>query len=336
MDRTDFGKDNFMTPAVMFVHIVLALIVVCKFSSGTQVSCGEKAKNIAALDLVKEAITKAKDLYPNCKDGGDANETECGKRVKSLGYLDVALEILAAANKTYPLCPGKYHDYPMDCSEVQENGRNESGVNLIWPRERKEALIAYCDQETDGGGWTVIQRRGNFSKQEEFYRNWEDYKNGFGDIEQNFWIGNDNLFQLTNQASYAVRIDMYDVENRTKHALYRSFEISDEESGYKLSASNYSGLAGDCLTYLNDMKFSTKDRRNDKNGGKEACTESRQSGWWFNTCNIGVLIDCNPNGPYKPGIKDEYRSNYWWYWATSGEGLAFIEMKIKPTDKIDN
>ena len=54
-----------------------------------------------------------------------------------------------------------------------------------------------CDMETDGGGWIVIQRRvaqGTVN----FYRNWEDYENGFGDLDTEFWIGLGNIYELTN------------------------------------------------------------------------------------------------------------------------------------------
>ena len=39
----------------------------------------------------------------------------------------------------------------------------------------------WCDQETDGGGWTVFQRRTAAS---DFYLGWTDYVAGFGDPEE--------------------------------------------------------------------------------------------------------------------------------------------------------
>ena len=49
----------------------------------------------------------------------------------------------------------------------------------------------YCDQ-TAGGGWTVIQRRGGPSPgQINFNRTWEEYARGFGDLNGEFWLGNE-------------------------------------------------------------------------------------------------------------------------------------------------
>ncbi len=48
--------------------------------------------------------------------------------------------------------------------------------------------------------WTVIQRRINGTI--DFYREWNEYKNGFGDLQTEFWLGNEKIHQLTNQGQY--------------------------------------------------------------------------------------------------------------------------------------
>lgn len=50
-----------------------------------------------------------------------------------------------------------------------------------------------CDVK-NGGGWTVIQRRVNANV--DFYRGWCDYKNGFGSLGGNFWLGLDRIHRL--------------------------------------------------------------------------------------------------------------------------------------------
>ncbi|GFS48434.1 techylectin-5A [Trichonephila inaurata madagascariensis] len=63
--------------------------------------------------------------------------------------------------------------------------------------------------DTSGGGWTVIQRRGKFGgPMNAFNQNWESYKDGFGTLNEEFWLGNDNIHALTNQGHYTVRFDL--------------------------------------------------------------------------------------------------------------------------------
>ncbi len=83
-----------------------------------------------------------------------------------------------------------------DCSELMTLPDDyPSGIYTIRPREDFE-FDAYCDMEEEGGGWTVFQRR--FDGSTDFYRNWEDYKNGFGSLDGEFWMGLQRLNILTN------------------------------------------------------------------------------------------------------------------------------------------
>ena len=48
----------------------------------------------------------------------------------------------------------------------------------------------WCDQRTDGGGWTVIlARKPQAGGQEDFSRGWADYKAGFGEPGDEHWLG---------------------------------------------------------------------------------------------------------------------------------------------------
>lgn len=40
------------------------------------------------------------------------------------------------------------------------------------------------------GLWKVFQVRDDIEPHENFMRNWEDYKVGFGDFDREFWLGN--------------------------------------------------------------------------------------------------------------------------------------------------
>ena len=124
-----------------------------------------------------------------------------------------------------------------------------SGVYEIDP-DGQGPFKVFCDMETDGGGWTVFQRRQDGSV--DFYRIWNDYKSGFGNLLGEFWQGNDKIHRMTAATPHKLRVDMEDFEFNTRYAEYRSFSIADEGLKYKLTVSGHHGNAGDSFssTYL--------------------------------------------------------------------------------------
>lgn len=81
--------------------------------------------------------------------------------------------------------------------------------------------ITYALPFASGGGWTVIQRRVDGSVS--FDRSWRDYRDGFGDLQSEFWLGNDHIHDLSSQGDYILRIDLEDWSNKHKHAIYQRF-----------------------------------------------------------------------------------------------------------------
>ncbi|XP_071160814.1 fibrinogen-like protein A [Mytilus edulis] len=130
--------------------------------------------------------------------------------------------------------------------------------------------------------WTVIQKR--FDGSVEFNRNWKDYENGFGDKHGEFWLGNKNIAQLTSEGNHEFRIDVEDWDGKKHYAVYGKFSIGDASTKYRLTISNYSGNAGDGMSYFNGMKFSTYDHDNDKFSGNCADDSNLKGGWWYNNC----------------------------------------------------
>ena len=79
----------------------------------------------------------------------------------------------------------------------------------------------------------------------DFYRNWANYKQGFGELDHEFWLGNDKLYYLTNQGNYTLRVDLVNINGISYYAEYDSFRINDESDNYQLSGLGaFSGTAG--------------------------------------------------------------------------------------------
>uniref|UniRef100_A0A2K6LA21 Ficolin 2 n=1 Tax=Rhinopithecus bieti TaxID=61621 RepID=A0A2K6LA21_RHIBE len=152
---------------------------------------------------------------------------------------------------------------PRTCKDLLDRGHFLSGWHTIYLPDCRP-LTVLCDMDTDGGGWTVFQRRMDGSV--DFYRDWAAYKQGFGSRLGEFWLGNDNIHALTAQGTSELRVDLVDFEDNHQFAKYRSFKVADEEEKYNLVLGAFvEGSAGDSLTSHNNHSFSTKDQDNDLN-----------------------------------------------------------------------
>ena len=140
----------------------------------------------------------------------------------------------------------------------------------------------FYDQQTDGGGWTVIQRRGEFGEpRENFTRSWEEYKMGFGELEQEFWWGNDKISRLTKERPMVLKVVLEAHDGQVASAEYETFRVDDEASDYQLWVGGYTGNASDSLSAHNGYKFSTVDRNNDEAPKCCPCAPAYGGGWWF-------------------------------------------------------
>ena len=184
----------------------------------------------------------------------------------------------------------------------------------------KGSFTVYCDMRTDGGGWTVFQRRQDGSV--DFYRGWNDYKSGFGQLTAEFWLGNDKIHRLTASRTSSLRVELEDWNGVRKYARYGKFNIGNEQAQYRLEVGSYSGTAGDSLTPRhNNMAFSTKDRDT-----SSSCAVSATGAWWYSDCYYSNL-----NGKYL-GEKDYGNQGASWYhFKNNWRSLKYTEMKLRPS-----
>ncbi|KAK6484672.1 tenascin-R isoform X1 [Huso huso] len=208
---------------------------------------------------------------------------------------------------------------PQNCAQHLLNGETLSGVYTIYVnRDPSQGMQVYCDMTTDGGGWIVFQRRQNGLT--DFSRRWSDYRVGFGNIEDEFWLGLDNIHRVSSQGRYELRIDMRDGQESV-YASYDKFFIGDARNLYKLRIGEYNGTAGDSLNYHQGRPFSTKDRDNDI--AVTNCALSYKGAWWYKNCHRANL-----NGKY--GESRHSQGINWYHWKGHEFSIPFIEMKMRP------
>ena len=176
----------------------------------------------------------------------------------------------------------------------------------------------YCDAVTDGGGWLVVQRRQDGSV--DFNRGWVEYEEGFGSLTGDLWYGLRPLHYLTNQEQWKLRIDFTFTNGTKSYLSYNKFAVGPANSQYRLSISGFTGIYDDPFTIhnLNGMKFTAKDRDNDKHIGNCAVDyhDGNSGGWWYNKCSQ-IHLNHQYNHTFSIVL------NKW-------HPLPFIEMKIKP------
>ena len=175
----------------------------------------------------------------------------------------------------------------------------------------------YCDADTDGGGWLVVQRRQDGSV--DFNRGWIEYEEGFGSLTGELWYGLRPLYCLTNQGQWKLCIDFTFTNGTKSYLSYNKFSVGPANSQYQLSISGFTGITTDPFPYLNGMKFTTKDRDNDQWGVNCAVNnaDGNSGGWWYKSCS-NILLN------------HQYKHKYTIHLNNKWHSLPFIEMKIKP------
>ena len=220
-----------------------------------------------------------------------------------------------------------------DCLEHRRRGYTVNGLYTLTMNGYK-IVNAFCDQKTSGGGWTVIQRRMDGSVN--FFRRWQEYKEGFGQLQHEHWLGNDNINVLTAQAVVYESEAMVQIRRRhNPQTLYTSrygfIQVDSESNNYMLHVKKPSGGLGPSYftLYNHRMEFSTFDRDNDRSSSYNCARDTQYTGWWINasgnSCTSSTASYTNLNGPY-----DELRVRTWYKricWA--GSHPLFTEMKIR-------
>ncbi|CAL4067408.1 unnamed protein product [Meganyctiphanes norvegica] len=230
----------------------------------------------------------------------------------------------------------KAHTDTSKCSEQEisnvsggvtalQHNSTEVNSNLfeIFPYSCSSRYIVsmLCDDD-----WTIIQRRQDVQPRVNFTRPWIDYVQGFGELTGEFWLGLDNLYMLTSATRNELYIELEDWENNTRWARYSHFAVGPAEDNYRLTATGYTGNAGDALKKRhNGSSFSTYDNDNDAVSSGN-CARMYKGGWWYKDCH-----QANLNGLGDHGIETAYAVGInWLQWLGHRYSLRKVVMKIRP------
>ncbi|XP_060559444.1 neurogenic locus Notch protein-like [Ruditapes philippinarum] len=166
-----------------------------------------------------------------------------------------------------------------DCYDLLNiDHANVSGVYYIKLWQSHTTIQVYCDMDTDGGGWTVFQRRFNGSV--DFYKSFYEYENGFGSLDGEFWLGLAYVQEMASQGQSELRLDLKAADDSTAYETYQNFKSRS----------------------LANLYPSYRSRR--WNSSSYSCAKTDHGGWWYNGCTLANL-----NGEYvTPGTISSYHS----------------------------
>ncbi|XP_071836874.1 uncharacterized protein [Apostichopus japonicus] len=208
-----------------------------------------------------------------------------------------------------------------NCQAVYDGLSNEEGIYLIHPPSwAHEPFPVYCKD-----GWMLFQKRVGGSVS--FFETCNNYRDGFGDLNSSFWLGNEKLHVISAQRDHQLRIDIWfnNTSDDSAYLHYILFRISSEASKYEITLGSYTGsFEYDYMDYHRDMKFSTFDQDNDLAGQNCAHTSFHPGGWWFNACHA-IMLNGIYGDPWDTGICLLQRNT-----LDKNCSVVPVDMKIKP------
>ncbi|XP_034477517.1 angiopoietin-related protein 7-like [Drosophila innubila] len=193
-------------------------------------------------------------------------------------------------------------------AQYLDNCGNSSGIQMIQVSGISEPFEVLCDNITMDFPWIVIQKR--VSRDLDFNRNWQDYANGFGDVNDNYFMGLEKIYYLTKTQPYELYVHLESFKGQTGFARYSYFVLGSSRDQCRIqSLGIYTGNAGNAMSDILDKRFITP-------------YDSNRGGWWESN-------NCNLNGRYSD-FEISNTHGIWWKKFNEGRTLKTVKMLIRP------
>ena len=209
------------------------------------------------------------------------------------------------------MASGQNNCMPKDCYDLRCYGLSKGidGPHTIYPeRPSLPSLEVSCDQDTNGGGWIMYQRRVNGTLN--FTRTWAEYKILFGkngDNTTELWLGNEHVYQLLQsfggrKVTLRIEVDAFDGDSGWIEAT--DFTMGDVSAEYIIYWNNLTTTASPkpmahSWNNHNNQSFKTYDF----DGGDPRCLTYATGGWWYGrTVCTNVYLNGNYSDNVRPGI----------------------------------
>lgn len=176
------------------------------------------------------------------------------------------------------------------CLDYFQEGYASDGVYSI--KVGTKWRNVYCDMVR--GGWTVFQKRIDGSV--DFNQYWNQYVDGFGNPETDYWLGLGALHEMT-FGGVEMRMIGFDYSGVEMEIRQDGFSVGDAASKFKLTSGYYTELRNsdsDVFEVINGIMFSARDSDNDSTNATH-CAYMVGTGWWFDSCFPSLL----PNGIFE-------------------------------------
>ena len=126
-----------------------------------------------------------------------------------------------------------------------------------------------------------------------FNKTWQEFRSGFNDSAGNFWLGNEQIRNMTSSSNCSLYLLFTTAADVTQYAVYFPFSIGKSSTFYKLSMkyTKEGNLTYDSLTGFSGSAFSTFDSDHDLDINHN-CASMLKAGWWYGSATLNQGAKC--------------------------------------------